>query len=146
MKKISFQRIKSALVVDDSLAICELLKTLLTGFGLTVRTAHNGTEAIPILQEGNIDLLITDFRMPLMNGAQLLNWCRKNGLHLPVIMMSAEANLLESESIALGDCCATLMMKPLSPDVLLAALGAADRRAHHEFCVHRGTSGEAGSQ
>ena len=134
---MKFDRISSVLFVDDSVDFQHIVSRLLQRLSLDCTVASDGEEARMLLADRDFDVLITDFRMPRMNGVQLLNWCRANGKHLPVVLMSANADLLASEVIALGDCCATLMMKPFSLAALQAALGAADSRSHHDHCVHR---------
>lgn len=63
--------------------------------------------------------MITDFRMPRMDGVQLLNWCRESKIHFPVIFISENSHLLSKEKIALDDCCADLINKPMNIDSIL---------------------------
>jgi DNA-binding response OmpR family regulator len=103
--------------------------------GYEVKVAVNGIDAQCTLStDSTFDLLITDFRMPKMNGAELLTWCRNSKIHFPVIFMSANLVLLPKEKIALADCCADILPKPFSLEALLAAIDAAGNRAHYESC------------
>lgn len=133
---MNYVRLKKILVVDDNPEIRSLLVSILSSFGLNSCEASNGEEAVEVLKTTPIDLLITDFRMPKLDGAGLLNWCRKNGIHIPVIFLSGNADLLEPQQVALSDCCASLMLKPFLIETLLAAVGAADARDHHRDCIH----------
>ncbi len=136
MSQPTYARISKVLVVEDNDGLREVLCQQLLSLGLNIVEAEDGVNAVRILETQSIDLLITDFRMPLMNGVELLSWCRTRPLHLPVIFLSSEADLIPSEQVALGDCCATMMLKPFTMEVLLAALGAADSRSHHQDCIH----------
>jgi DNA-binding response OmpR family regulator len=132
----TYVHLKNILVVDDSESIRLTLASILETLGFKIFEASNGEVAIEILKATPIDLLITDFRMPRLDGVGLLNWCRKNGIHIPVIFLSGNADLLKPEEVALDDCCATLMFKPFQLELLVAALGAADARVHHKDCIH----------
>jgi CheY-like chemotaxis protein len=59
------------LVVDDEFASLEVLALLLAGEGFRVLTASNGEEALLRLAEETIDLVITDYKMPKMDGSEL---------------------------------------------------------------------------
>jgi CheY-like chemotaxis protein len=61
----------NVLVVDDEFASLEVLALLLTGEGLRVVTASNGEEALERLAEQDLDLVITDYKMPKMDGSEL---------------------------------------------------------------------------
>lgn len=103
---------------------------------LEVLAAGDGLEAIELLKVEKIDMLITDFHLPQKNGVELLHWCRGNDIHVPVIFTTAEEKRLKSEEVALADCCATLMKKPLNLKALSVAVLAADERTHHDNCLH----------
>lgn len=70
LKKIPFGD-ESILVVDDESALLELSSQILTSHGYTVFKANSGVEALSILKQQRIDLLLTDVIMPKMNGLQL---------------------------------------------------------------------------
>lgn len=131
-----YEKIKTVLIVEDDPSIQVALKSYLESMGLQSTLASDGEQAIRIFNQSAFDLLITDFRLPKMDGVELLNWCRRHHIHIPVIFMSANAHLIEREQVALADCCATLMFKPLNLKVLTAAIGAADSRSHHKDCIH----------
>jgi CheY-like chemotaxis protein len=81
----------NVLVVDDEFASLEVLALLLKGEGFAVLMASDGEEALRILAENPIDLLITDFKMPKMDGSEL---CERlladpRWQELPVIFTSA---------------------------------------------------------
>tara|TARA_R110001583_G_scaffold17262_5_gene70017 strand:- start:125 stop:505 length:381 start_codon:yes stop_codon:yes gene_type:complete len=82
------------LIVDDFSTMRRIIKNLLRdlGFNNTVE-ADDGMTALPILQSGSIDFLVTDWNMPGMSGLELLQKVRAEPslAKLPVLMVTAEA-------------------------------------------------------
>ena len=82
------------LVVDDFSTMRRIIKNLLRELGFTdVDEADDGKTALPILKQGRIDFLITDWNMPGMSGIDLIRAVRAdpNLAHIPVLMVTAEA-------------------------------------------------------
>ena len=82
------------LVVDDYSTMRRIVKNLLHDLGYAnVTEADDGKTALPLLQNGNFDFLITDWNMPGMPGLDLLKAVRSNDKlkKLPVLMLTAEA-------------------------------------------------------
>ncbi|MBT00681.1 MAG: chemotaxis protein CheY [Oceanospirillaceae bacterium] len=82
------------LVVDDFSTMRRIIKNLLRDLGFTnVDEADDGKTALPILKQGRIDFLITDWNMPGMTGIDLIKEVRAdpNLAHIPVLMVTAEA-------------------------------------------------------
>ncbi len=90
------------LLVDDSEDICNYILSELSGsFNFQVR--HNGKDALKVLMEENIDLVISDIMMPVMDGLTLLRMIKSNNKtnHIPVVLLSGQseiANRLEGLS------------------------------------------------
>lgn len=61
----------NVLVVDDEFASLEVLALMLTGEGFQVFTANDGLEALRVLEEKPIAIVITDYKMPKMDGSEL---------------------------------------------------------------------------
>jgi DNA-binding NtrC family response regulator len=80
------------LVVDDEQSMCQYLSILLTKEGHEVVTANSGADALRLLDQAPVDVVITDVRMPGMDGIQLLKGVRALDPELPVIMMTAYAS------------------------------------------------------
>ena len=82
---------KKVLIVDDEPAVLFALSEALADRrrGVKVATAANGSEAVAILESEKVDLVVTDLRMPEMDGFELLAWLRRGFPHLPVIVMTA---------------------------------------------------------
>lgn len=82
------------LIVDDFSTMRRIVKNLLKDLGFTNTVeADDGKTALPLLEKGNIDFLITDWNMPGMTGIDLLKAVRANPAlaNLPVLMVTAEA-------------------------------------------------------
>ena len=82
------------LVVDDFSTMRRIIKNLLNDLGYpNVEEADDGKTALPMLQTGNFDFLITDWNMPGMPGLDLIKAVRADGklAKMPVLMLTAEA-------------------------------------------------------
>lgn len=81
------------LIVDDFSTMRRIIKNLLRDLGFTnTEEADDGTTALPMLQTGKFDFLVTDWNMPGMQGIELLKHVRADsGLAtMPVLMVTAE--------------------------------------------------------
>ena len=82
------------LIVDDFSTMRRIIKNLLRDLGFTnTQEADDGNTALPMLQKGGFDFLVTDWNMPGMTGIELLKAVRAdaNLKTLPVLMVTAEA-------------------------------------------------------
>jgi len=77
------------LIVDDEKNYTLILSALLEEEGFHTFTANNAHEALKILENSDIDLVLTDMKMPGMDGIELLEHVKKKDTNLPVIMMTA---------------------------------------------------------
>jgi DNA-binding NtrC family response regulator len=76
------------LIVDDEEGLREGLSKLLEGEGYAVVASETGEEALQILQQSHIDLVLTDMRMPGMDGIELLKKIRERYGELGVIILT----------------------------------------------------------
>jgi DNA-binding NtrC family response regulator len=81
------------LVVDDDQSILNVLEARLESAGFSVLLAKDGTSALQALQQHEIDLVITDVKMPQMDGKQLLQEIQSRWTGLPVIVLTAYASI-----------------------------------------------------
>lgn len=79
---------ETILVVDDFESVLKTAKNVLSHLGYSVVTCTNGEEALSILGNGGVDLVITDLIMPKMGGKRLIKHMRAGGFQMPVILMS----------------------------------------------------------
>lgn len=106
------------LVVDDSKIMRNILKNILKNENIpaeSILEAPNGEDALVILEEKTIDLLLLDWNMPKLNGLELVKIVRKNDKYkeLPIIMITSEAakyNVIEAIKAGVTD----YAVKPVS--------------------------------
>ena len=84
------ERRPTVLVVDDDHAFCETIARCLAQRGYDVTCADSGEVAAVAIGEQTPDVIVTDVRMPGMDGIDLMNWLRDNDLDIPVIVISGE--------------------------------------------------------
>jgi len=84
---------KQILVVDDEPNLRRVLSAQLERDGYEVHTAEDGEQALGILKEHHIDLVITDLRMPKIDGMELLRRAQKLDAELPVVMITAHGTV-----------------------------------------------------
>ncbi|MBW2016182.1 MAG: sigma-54-dependent Fis family transcriptional regulator [Deltaproteobacteria bacterium] len=77
------------LIVDDEKNYLVVLEALLGPEGYEIRTTDNAKEALGMIRDSDLDLVITDMKMPGMSGMELLEEAKKIKPELPVIMMTA---------------------------------------------------------
>jgi two-component system response regulator PilR (NtrC family)/two-component system response regulator AtoC len=81
------------LVVDDDPIICQQLERLYVLSGYTVEVAHSGEKAIERLASGDIDLVVSDMRLPGMNGVELTQWVQRECPDVPVIVVTGHSDV-----------------------------------------------------
>jgi two-component system chemotaxis response regulator CheY len=92
--EVALNKNMKILIVDDFSTMRRIIKNLLRDLGFTnTHEADDGTTALPMLQNGNFDFLISDWNMPGMTGIDLLKAVRSspNIAKLPVLMVTAES-------------------------------------------------------
>ncbi len=100
------------LVVDDEKNGRRMLEILLNKLGYEVSVASDGLEALEIMHKTSVNLMITDLRMPKMDGLALLSAVREEGNEIPVIMVTAYGTV-ESAVIAMKAGAFDFIMRPL---------------------------------
>jgi len=80
---------ETVLIVDDEKNYLVVLDALLASEGYEIVTSTNGADALRLVREADLDLVVTDMKMSGMNGIELLEECKKIRPELPVIMMTA---------------------------------------------------------
>ncbi len=107
------------LVVDDEPSFRALLRDILEGAGHGVTEARDGAEALAFLERTTFDLVLTDRRMPAVDGLELLRRIRARTSPPPVVVLTAHGSIPEAvEAVRLG--AADYIAKPLpSPEALV---------------------------
>jgi two-component system chemotaxis response regulator CheY len=116
----------NVLIVDDSSAMRKVIKKVLSisGFRLgDFLEAANGQEAIKVLEDHWIDLILTDIHMPIMNGLELFRALKKEDVwrDIPVAFITTDPNE-ESLSEALSLGAKGYIRKPFHPEAIRAFL------------------------
>ena len=106
------------LVVDDSGTMRTIQKRCLDKLGITeFAEAADGIEALRVLETTLIDLVLTDWNMPNMDGLTLLKEIRKRNTKIPVFMITTEGErnrVVEAIQAGVSD----YLVKPFTPDAL----------------------------
>ncbi|KKO54114.1 response regulator transcription factor [Paenibacillus sp. DMB20] len=121
------------LMVDDETEIIKLMDIYVKNEGYTLLQASNGLEALRILKEHKVDLIILDVMMPEMDGIQACMKIREDN-NTPIIMLSAksqEIDKIAGLSIGADD----YVTKPFSPLELIARIKSQLRR-YNQFNTH----------
>jgi DNA-binding response OmpR family regulator len=118
---------RRVLVVEDDASIALGLKMNLTGEGYEVLTAEDGEQGLAAARSERPDLVILDVMLPRMNGLQVLQTIRDEGLMMPIIVLSARTGEMDKVAgLELG--AEDYVAKPFSLAELLARVRAALRR------------------
>lgn len=87
------------LLVDDEDRLADVVSVALEQFGYRVRLAHTGEEALKALDGDPVDLVLTDLRMPGMNGRDLLREIKLRQPSLPVVVMTAYSSVKDAVQV-----------------------------------------------
>ncbi|MCK9239043.1 HD domain-containing protein [Desulfocurvus sp.] len=102
---------KTILLVDDEAALLEVNREALMGLGCAVKTAGNGAQALDVLDQGGVDLVVTDLRMPRLGGQEMLEEMRARGCDAEVIFLTGYGSVESAvRCIQLG--AADYLLKP----------------------------------
>jgi DNA-binding NtrC family response regulator len=106
------------LLVDDELNMAKTQAKILQRKGYTVETASNGRDALRLLDETPFDVVITDLKMPVMDGMQLLREMDTKACGCAVIVLTGHGTI-ESAVEAMRSGATDYLTKPCNPDELL---------------------------
>ncbi len=109
---------ETILIVDDEKNYLTILSALLEDEGFEVLTALGGPEALDIHKSSDLDLILTDMKMPKMDGIELLENIKKNDPDLPVIMMTAHGTVDKAVE-AMQKGAYTYVLKPFDNERLI---------------------------
>ncbi len=110
------------LVVDDEERMCVSLKNLLERENHDVIVTCNGDEALQLIQSNRFDMIITDIKMPITDGIDILRKAKEIDPHLVVILMTGFASL-ETAKAAINRGAFDYITKPLEFEELLRSIG-----------------------
>ncbi len=140
------------LIVDDSTTTLEVLQRNLSGAGYTVFTAIDASQAIRILEDTELELVITDLKMPKVSGMDLIRHIRENFKDTEVMMITGYPSI-EGAVNAIKTGAEEFLAKPFTDEELFAAVERAlqklrlrrsgDTRLAREVPLHKGFFGQS---
>jgi DNA-binding NtrC family response regulator len=113
---------KSILLVDDDKDICTSLTKVFEKSGYAVFTAHDGREALDFLDKNTVDIIISDLRMPNMDGMEFMKEIRRRKIEIPVIYLTAYGEV-ESYMDLMNMGAFEYLNKPVDADKILEVAG-----------------------
>lgn len=117
----------TVLVCDDEVSIVSSLRIYLASEGYGVLEAHNGVEALEVLNKEQVDLVLMDVMMPQMDGLTALTKIREQENNVPVILLTARSEDYD-KVIGLNVGADDYITKPFNPVELLARVRSNLRR------------------
>jgi two-component system chemotaxis response regulator CheY len=114
---------KRAMTVDDSKTMRDMVSFTLKGAGFEVIEAEDGQDALKVLGNDKVDVIITDLNMPNMNGIELIKALRSNSVHqhTPILMLTTESDAGKKEEGKSSGATGWLV-KPFNPEKLIAVV------------------------
>ena len=112
---------KKILIIDDNPIQLVSVKGLLGSHGYEVLTAEESLEAVMVIAQHNVNLIILDIEMPTVNGFQLMKFLIRKGIRIPVLLSSSHdgtgIQLMGEELGAVG-----FISKPIETESFLSAV------------------------
>lgn len=130
------------LLVEDDADLREALLDTLELNDIDVMAAHDGMDAIAKLNQGAVDLVVSDVNMPNMDGHALLAWLKQHKPQLPVVLMTAYGNVTQAVE-AMQNGAADYLAKPFEASKLVAIV---QRFAGGQVCSDAPVAVSAASQ
>ncbi len=114
------------MLAEDEPSLSRALVTILEKNNYTVDAVYNGEDALAFLQTGNYDAAILDIMMPKMDGITVLQRLRAQGSPIPIIMLTAKAEI-DDKVLGLDSGANDYLTKPFDTKELLARIRAMTR-------------------
>ncbi len=107
----------TVLIVDDESHMRRVLEIMLKQLGHRVLSAENGAQALEVLDRDKVDLVLTDLRMPVLDGIGLLSAMASRSMSIPAIVMTAQGSIASAvDAMKLG--AQDYLLRPFDMDVL----------------------------
>jgi CheY-like chemotaxis protein len=124
----------TVLVVEDDKDMRMILLDVLTRKNIKTLSADNGSEALKILEEQNVDFVLSDIQMPVLNGVELLKRVRAKNPFIPIVLLATgESQITSDEAKALG--AADLISKPFKIKELLLKMQSLIEAQFSQTCL-----------
>jgi putative two-component system response regulator len=118
------------LVVDDDLFVLESIADILSAHHYTVFACRHAREAIDVMKDNNVEVVLTDVKMPDISGLDLLDYVHKLNPQLPVILMTGYADIDVAVN-AVKKGAFDFIIKPYHPDYILHAINKSIEFNHY---------------
>jgi two-component system cell cycle sensor histidine kinase/response regulator CckA len=107
-------------LAEDDVVVRNMVRLILEAAGFQVLAAADGMEALSLSRQfpGRIDVLLTDFDMPRMNGLSLIEHIKPDRPHILLLVMSGTL----TDSLQINDVEVKLLQKPFSPEALVRTI------------------------
>ena len=114
---------KKAITVDDSKTMRDMVSFTLKGAGFDVLEAEDGQDALSVLGDSKVDVIITDLNMPNMNGIELIKSLRGHNVHqhTPILMLTTEGDAGKKDEGKQAGATGWLV-KPFDPAKLISVV------------------------
>lgn len=116
------------LIVDDSTTMLRIIKNSLNKLGYDdIVEADNGVSALEVLEKGKVDVILTDWNMPKMDGLTLVKKVRETDKATQILMVTTEGekgSILEALKAGVNN----YIVKPFTPDTLKEKIEAIGRK------------------
>jgi len=119
----------TVLLVDDDEGIREVLQEIVELFGFTSKTAKNAGESLRLLEKESFDLMITDIRMPSMNGMELLREAKRKYPDLDIIMITGFSADYSFNDVVIAGA-SDIITKPINLEEVEAKINRVVRERH----------------
>jgi CheY-like chemotaxis protein len=108
------------LAVEDEPEYLEMLEEVMHGIGHTITIASNGEEALAVLDRQPVDVIVSDIKMPVMNGIEFHKRVRERPDHrnTPFVFLTGLNDLTDVKKVCRADC-DLLLQKPFPVDTLI---------------------------
>ena len=114
---------KNILIIDDDREFSMELEDILKDEGYTVKTSLDGKNGLNLIENGNYDVILLDYKMNEMNGIDVLKKLKEQNLNKKIIMISGTINIeyfLEDGHVS--DMVENIFYKPFKIDALLKSI------------------------
>lgn len=120
------------LYIDDEISALKAISAILKKAGFEVLTATTAEEGISILKKSHVDCLLLDYRLPGMDGIDLLRWLKYSEINIPTVMLTAYGTIEKAvEAMKLGAF--HYLIKPVDTELLINVLKEAIEKSSKHF-------------
>jgi len=119
----------TVLVVDDDAESCRAMLKVLEGAGYTTNEAHSGEQGLDLILKDGIDVLVTDLRLPAMDGLELLKRTKASDPEIEVILTTGDGTV-QAAAEAIKEGAYDFILKPVRKAQLLRAVEKASERQY----------------